>query len=169
MGSLLTTLTGNADDLSHIGIILTFCRFCGQDFAGLTPRKWRHLGFSLEDCETFLPPEKAKNVQHLLKDYFANLAKKYEADFKELKSVEKTNYKILMTKGEVHMERKRKLEDMTLTFKKLQGHMEQLADLLDEDIPVLQDESETNESKGLDGDENEVENEDSITEALGKS
>ena len=43
-----------------------------------------------------------------------------------------------MTKGEVFNERKKKLEEMNVTFKKLQTHVEQLSDLLDEDIPQLQ-------------------------------
>jgi regulator of nonsense transcripts 2 len=56
-----------------------------------------------------------------------------------LKSIEDTNYRILMTKGEVHVERKKKLEDMSAAFKKLQTNAEQLADLLDEDVPPYQD------------------------------
>ena len=34
LGSLLTGLTGSPDDLTSVGIILTFCRYCGDDFAG---------------------------------------------------------------------------------------------------------------------------------------
>ena len=70
--------------------------------------------------------------------FLLNIVKKYLKDFKELKSVEKTNFRILMTKGEVFNERKKKLEEMNITFKKLQTHVEQLSDLLDEDIPQLQ-------------------------------
>ena len=79
--------------------------------------------------------EKQKNVQQLLKDYYSNIVKKYLKDFNELKTVEKTNYRILMTKGEVFTERKKKLEEMNVTFKKLQTHVEQLSDILDEDMP----------------------------------
>ena len=82
--------------------------------------------------------EKQKNVQGLLKDYYNNIVKKYLKDFKELRTVEKTNFRILMTKGEVFNERKKKLEEMNVNFKKLQTHVEQLSDLLDEDIPQLQ-------------------------------
>ena len=39
LGGLLTTLTNNPEDLSNIGIILIFCRYCGDEFANLTPRK----------------------------------------------------------------------------------------------------------------------------------
>ena len=101
------------------------------------PRRFKeHLQDSTND--KFLAAEKQKNVQSLLKDYYANICKKYLNDYKEMKSVEKTNYKILMTKGEVFAERKKKLEELGTAFKKLQSQVEQLSDLLDEDIPQLQ-------------------------------
>ena len=131
LGSLLTNLTSSSDDLSNIGIILTFCRYCGDDFAGLIPRKLKlYLETHPESefvVDKFLPAEKQKGVQNLLKVYFDNIIKKWIKDFKELKNVEKTNYKILMTKGEVHVERKQKLEAMSVAFKKLQSHVEQLS------------------------------------------
>ena len=135
LGGLLTSLTGNTDDLSHIGIIQTFCRYCGEDFAGLVPRRFKEF---IQREEKFLAPEKQKNVQSLLKDFYVNIGLKYVKDYKEMKSVEKTNYKILMTKGEVFAERKKKLEDLTAAFKKLQSQVEQLSDLLDEEMPQLQ-------------------------------
>ena len=100
--------------------------------------------------QKFLPVEKQKNVQQLLKVYFESIVKKWINDFKELKHVEKTNYKILMTKGEVHAERKQKLESLSGAFKKLQSHVEQLSDLLDEDLPALIDEDE-NAKSGVEG------------------
>ena len=152
LGGLLTTMTNNPEDLSNVGIILTFCRYCGDEFANLIPRKVKLYLEANPDPEVFetsklLPLEKQKIVQVLLKDYYSNIVKKYHKDFNELKSTEKTNYRILMTKGEVFAERKKKVEEMNVTFKKLQTHVEQLSDLLDEDIPQLQEE-EDNTAKG---------------------
>ena len=145
-------MTNNPEDLSNVGIILTFCRYCGDEFANLIPRKVKLYLEANPDPEVFetsklLPLEKQKIVQVLLKDYYSNIVKKYHKDFNELKSTEKTNYRILMTKGEVFAERKKKVEEMNVTFKKLQTHVEQLSDLLDEDIPQLQEE-EDNTAKG---------------------
>ena len=140
LGGLLTSLTGNTEDLSNIGIIQTFCRYCGEDFAGLVPRRFKE--FTEHSGQFLLAPEKQKNVQSLLKDFYANICKKYLNDYKEMKSVEKTNYKILMTKGEVFTERKKKLEELTAAFKKLQSQVEQLSDLLDEEMPQCVDEEE---------------------------
>ena len=152
LGGLLTTMTNNPEDLSNVGIILTFCRYCGDEFANLIPRKVKLYLEAKPDPEfsetsKLLPLEKQKIVQVLLKDYYSNIVKKYHKDFNELKSTEKTNYRILMTKGEVFAERKKKVEEMNVTFKKLQTHVEQLSDLLDEDIPQLQEE-EDNTAKG---------------------
>ena len=113
--------------------------------------------------------EKQKNVQQLLKDYYSNIVKKYLKDFNELKTVEKTNYRILMTKGEVFTERKKKLEEMNVTFKKLQTHVEQLSDILDEDMPQCLEEEDNAAKAAMDGtDENDLEVDETNTDALGQ-
>ena len=123
-------------------------------FTGLMPRKVKLYLETHPEYEftmgKFLSVEKQKNVHSLLKDYFSSIVKKWMKDFKELKNVEKTNYKILMTKGEVHVERKQKLESLSAAFKKLQSHVEQLSDILDEDLPALVDEDE-NAKSGAEG------------------
>ena len=174
LGLLLTNLIGNPEDLSNIGIIMTFCRYCGEDFANLNPRKIRLFLDEnpdpefFKDSNKFLPPEKQKNVQSLLKDYYGNIVKKYLKDYNEMKNVEKVNYRILMTKGEVFTERKKKLEDMTTAFKKLQSYVEQFSDFIDEDVPQLVDEEES-ENKGMEGtEENDAEIEDANPDSLGQ-
>ena len=138
--------------LLQIKIVNNFFKFIF--FTGLMPRKVKlyletHPEYEIT-MQKFLPVEKQKNVQQLLKVYFESIVKKWINDFKELKHVEKTNYKILMTKGEVHAERKQKLESLSGAFKKLQSHVEQLSDLLDEDLPALIDEDE-NAKSGVEG------------------
>ena len=113
--------------------------------------------------------EKQKNVQQLLKDYYSNIVKKYLKDFKELKTVEKTNYRILMTKGEVFTERKKKLEEMNVTFKKLQTHVEQLSDILDEDMPQCHEEEDSASKAAMDGtDDNDLEVDETNPDTLGQ-
>jgi regulator of nonsense transcripts 2 len=92
LGGLLTNLTSNPDDLANIGIIMTFCRYCGHDFAGLLPRKLRQYIEENKDSpssmipanadDKFLPVEKQKNVMQLLKEYYKNTVKKLVKDFK---------------------------------------------------------------------------------------
>ena len=167
LGGLLTSLTGNTEDLSNIGIIQTFCRYCGEDFAGLVPRRFKE--FTEHSGQFLLAPEKQKNVQSLLKDFYANICKKYLNDYKEMKNVEKTNYKILMTKGEVFTERKKKLEELTAAFKKLQSQVEQLSDLLDEEMPQCVDEEENAGPKMGENDEEMTEvTEEPSPDALGQ-
>ena len=54
LGGLLTSLTGNTEDLSNIGIIQTFCRYCGEDFAGLVPRRFKEFTEGTNSSTIFL-------------------------------------------------------------------------------------------------------------------
>lgn len=51
LGNLLTVLTvGDREDHGNVSIVLSFCRHCGEDYAGLVPRKYRLLSekFNIE-------------------------------------------------------------------------------------------------------------------------
>lgn len=141
LGSVLTTLI-NMDKEEHVNvsIILSFCKHCGDDYAGLIPRRIRELsakvGLTLPKS-TFLPPEKQQNVRGLLKDYYLSLSKHLVKDHQELQNFEKQNVKILQTKGELSQERKEKLESMQLNYEKLLANTQSFAETLDEDLPIL--------------------------------
>lgn len=141
LGSVLTTLI-NMDKEEHVNvsIILSFCKHCGDDYAGLIPRRIRELSAKVEITlpkSTFLPPEKQQNVRGLLKDYYLSLSKHLVKDHQELQNFEKQNVKILQTKGELSQERKEKLESMQLNYEKLLANTQSFAETLDEDLPIL--------------------------------
>lgn len=51
LGNLLTVLTASdKEEHGNVNILLSFCRHCGEDYAGLVPRKYRLLNekFSVE-------------------------------------------------------------------------------------------------------------------------
>lgn len=141
LGSVLTTLI-NMDKEEHfnIAIILSFCKHCGDDYAGLIPRKMKELStkYAMEiPKSSFLPPEKQQNVRALLKDYYISLSKHLVKDHIELQNFEKQNLRILQTKGELSQERKDKLEQLQSAYEKLIANTQNFSDILDEDMPVL--------------------------------
>lgn len=79
LGSFLTNLiNGDKEEHNSATIILAFCKFCGEEYAGLISQKLR------QDAERFklsvptsnwLPPDKQNNVKNLLRDYYISLCK----------------------------------------------------------------------------------------------
>lgn len=141
LGSVLTTLI-NMDKEEHFNcsIILSFCKHCGDDYAGLLPRKINELSQKLGipvPKSGFLLPEKQQNVRVLLKDYFISLSKHLVKDHQEIQNFEKQNTRILQTKGELSQERKEKLERLQSGYEKLLVSTQQFADILDEEMPML--------------------------------
>ena len=141
LGNLLTLLvTSDKENHNNINIILTFCRHCGDDYAGLTPRKMRILsdkyGISLIKSD-FLPSDRQRGLRNLLKDYYKSLASHIVRDHKSLQSLERQNRRTLISKGELSEKRKEKFEQAQIAFQKLWSATQQMADILDEDLPEL--------------------------------
>ena len=143
LGNILTVLINmDKEDHLNISIILSFCRHCGEDYAGLVPRKIRELSERFDaqlPKSNFLPPEKQQNVRSLLKDYFNSLIKHLMKDHTEMCDFERQNHRILQTKGELSQERKEKLELLQVNYDKLLNSTQNFAEILDEDMPVLKD------------------------------
>lgn len=160
LGNVLTTLISmDRDDHCNISIVLSFCKHCGDDYAGsfvfeckwlynsfikiilgLVPRKMKELSEKYNipiPKNPFLQPEKQQNVRALLKDYFASLSKHLIKDHMEMQDFEKQNRRILQTKGEVSQERKEKLEAMQIAFEKFLASTQSFSEVLDEDMPEL--------------------------------
>ncbi|XP_053213698.1 regulator of nonsense transcripts 2-like [Panonychus citri] len=141
LGNLLTLLvTSDKDNHNNINIILTFCRHCGDDYAGLTPRKMRLLSdkYDLPLIKSdFLPCDRQRGLRNLLKDYYKTLAVHIVRDHKSLQSLERQNRRTLISKGELSDKRKEKFEQAQIAFQKLLSASQQLADILDEDLPEL--------------------------------
>ncbi|XP_015783022.1 regulator of nonsense transcripts 2 [Tetranychus urticae] len=141
LGNLLTLLvTSDKENHNNINIILTFCRHCGDDYAGLTPRKMRILsdkyGISLVKSD-FLASDRQRGLRNLLKDYYKSLASHIVRDHKSLQSLERQNRRTLISKGELSEKRKEKFEQAQIAFQKLWSATQQMADILDEDLPEL--------------------------------
>lgn len=124
----------------NISVILSFCKHCGDDYAGLVPRKMRQLSEKYNTPvpkNSFLQPEKQQNVRALLKDYFQSLSRHLVKDHHDMQEFEKQNRRILQTKGEVSQERREKLESMQVAFEKFFASTQSFAEVLDEDMPEL--------------------------------
>ncbi|WAR26387.1 RENT2-like protein [Mya arenaria] len=142
----------NNDKEAHnnLSILSSFCKHCGDDYAGLLPRKFRLLAerFNLEvPKSTVLAKERKKGCRNLLKDYYTSLCKHLLADHKNLKNMEKQNRKTLLTKGELSQDRKERFEEMYNNYQKLFSNS---LDLLDEDMPDLPEDDMKDDDGGLD-------------------
>ncbi|GFQ70834.1 regulator of nonsense transcripts 2 [Trichonephila clavata] len=157
LGNLLTILTvSDREEHSNVGILLSFCRHCGEDYTGMVPRRYRllndkyHMDIPKSD---FLTPDRQKGLRNLLKEYYKSLCRHLMKDYKSLENMEKQNHRILQTKGELSSERKEKFEAAQNAFQKLYSNTEQFSDIVDEDFPNLpKDESfpQDNETTTLD-------------------
>ena len=141
LGSLLTFLTVNdKENHQNLNILLSFCRHCGDDYAGFVPRKMRLLaekyGLTIPQSD-FLPPDRKRGVTNLLKEYYKSLCTHVVSEHKQLQNQERQIRKTLQMKGEVPKERKEKFEAKQSDWQKLWASAQQFADIVDEDLPVL--------------------------------
>ncbi|XP_054280661.1 regulator of nonsense transcripts 2-like isoform X1 [Macrosteles quadrilineatus] len=145
LGNVLTFLsTSDREEHNNISIILSFCKHCGEDYAGLVPRTMRVLSEKHNipiPRSSMLPPEKQKNVRSLVKDYYSSLCKHLLKEHGELQAFERQNRRILQTKGELSSERKERGEALAASFQKLHNGTVNFAEILDEDVPELPEES----------------------------
>jgi len=153
LGSILTTLI-NSDLQEHnnLNIILSFCKYCGDDYAGLIPREIQDLGgkYNVEIPKSdMLSSDKQKNVRLLLKEYYVSLCNHIKRMHNDLEYTEKQNEKILQTKGELRPERKAKNEQMNVTYQKLYTSAMTFADILNEPVIVLKEEKKNSSTEDL--------------------
>lgn len=153
LGSILTILI-NSDLQEHnnINIILSFCKFCGDDYAGLIPKEIQELGekYNVEIPKSnMLSSDKQKNVRLLLKEYYISLCNHVKRMHSDLEYTEKQNEKILQTKGELRPERKAKNEMMNVTYQKLYTSAITFADILNEPVMVLKEEKKNSSTEDL--------------------
>ncbi|XP_066592930.1 regulator of nonsense transcripts 2 [Prorops nasuta] len=166
LGSVLTVLINmDKEEHNNASIILSFCRHCGEDYAGLVPKKVRELSEKLNISipkSKLLSSDKQQNVRLLLRDYYNSLCKHLLKEHKDLQAFEKQNRKILQTRGELSQERKEKLEALQVSYDRLLSNVQSFSDTLDETMPELpvdnEMKSEADESLKLinDGEESSV-------------
>ncbi|XP_061195542.1 regulator of nonsense transcripts 2-like [Saccostrea echinata] len=153
-GQLSLLTVSDKEEHNNLTILTSFCKHCGDDYAGLLPRKIRLLaekhGVEIPRS-TLLPPERQKGCRNLLGEYYQSLCKHLLTDHKELKNIERQNRRILQTKGELSSERKEKFDTMLQAYQKLLTNTAVFADLLDEDLPELpEDEIKRDDDTGFD-------------------
>lgn len=132
----------NSDKESHVyvPVIISFARHCGEDFAGITSRKQRLLA---EKHKVVFPKchvvsaEDQVTINQLLQSYYKSLAGHLLRAHKDVQNREKQNRQTLMTKGELHPERKEAFEKAHKAYEKLLANTSSLADILDVDMPDL--------------------------------
>ncbi|ESN94504.1 hypothetical protein HELRODRAFT_189416 [Helobdella robusta] len=157
LANQLNLLTCN-DKEEHINlsIIMSFCKHCGDDYAGLVSHKFRILSekFNIEvPHSSFLKKDRQKACRVLLKDYYNSLANHVIQECKLIRSQDKQNKKIIQTKGELSAERKEKYELMQSTFQKLHSNAIVFADFLDQpplELPTEELKSEEDSFMGVD-------------------
>lgn len=150
LGTVLTNIISqDKEDHSNFSIILSFCRHCGEEYAGLVPKKIVLFAqkYNIEIPKSdFLPADKQQNLRTLLKDYFKNLCKHLVSEQAELMTMTKNIRRIMESKGEISNDKKEKCELMQANFDKLLSSAQTLSDLLDEPLPELAKDTENGNS-----------------------
>ena len=95
LGSTLTAvLAADKEQHVHAALIISFCKWCGDDYAGLVPRKILQLAerFSYEIPQSdLLAAERQKALRQLLKDYFSSMISHLKREFNDLNNMIKVN------------------------------------------------------------------------------
>ncbi|XP_077976967.1 regulator of nonsense transcripts 2-like isoform X2 [Glandiceps talaboti] len=144
----------NADKETHsnISLILSFARHCGEDYAGLIPRKNRLLaekfGTSLPRSEIF-SVEVHKSCRKMLGDYYNSLCKHLLQEHKQLQKLDKHNRRTLQMKGELSSDRREEYEKAQAAYQKLLVNTSTFSDLLDEDMPDLPEDESIKQDIGM--------------------
>ncbi|XP_014679129.1 PREDICTED: LOW QUALITY PROTEIN: regulator of nonsense transcripts 2-like, partial [Priapulus caudatus] len=110
------------DEHSNVSTILSFCKHCGEDYAGLVPRRYRLLAEKHSVTiprSTIYAAEKQRGIRNLLNDYYQSLCRHLDASHKELQAMERQNRRILHTKGELSQERRERHEAAIVAYQKL--------------------------------------------------
>ncbi|XP_026470757.1 regulator of nonsense transcripts 2-like [Ctenocephalides felis] len=152
LGTVLTTLINNdKEEHNNIATILSFCKHCGEDYAGLVPTKIRQLAekYNMEVPKpNILPPEKQNNVRTILREYYTSITKHLTTEHINLQALERANRRTLQTKGELSADRKDKTDALQASYEKLLAATGQFSELLDLPMPELPVEKIVPESEG---------------------
>jgi regulator of nonsense transcripts 2 len=139
LGSALAFLT-QTDKTEHqnVAVLTTFCRYCGEDFAGLTPRPMRiaadRFGQTVPKS-TLFSAERRQIIANLLGDYYDSLVKHVLNDHAEKKKQERRNRRQYDTKGEVQPDARQRLDELRTNFDKLLQSALQMSEYLDKEPP----------------------------------
>ncbi|VDD79484.1 unnamed protein product [Mesocestoides corti] len=151
----LTQLTnGDKENYVNIGIVTSFVRSSGDDWAGVIPRKLLSKKFGATIRRSaFLSKERKSKCRSLFHDYYAGALDRLIGMAKEARRVIASNRRQMLTKGEVHPERREKADQLTAACKKFHEAVSLLADAVDRDPPpsmdeLIADKAENDEAEG---------------------
>ncbi|XP_051911526.1 regulator of nonsense transcripts 2 [Hippocampus zosterae] len=148
---LKNIIGADRDTHTHVSVVISFCKHCGDDITGLLPRKVKmaadKYGLAFPPSE-IISAEKQQPFQNLLREYFTSLAKHLKKDHRELQNIERQNRRILHSKGELSEDRHKQYEEFATSYQKLLANTQSLADLLDENMPDLPQDKTVQEEHG---------------------
>jgi regulator of nonsense transcripts 2 len=146
LGSFLTNLISqDKEEHSNLSIILSFCKHCGEEYAGLTSRRILLLAKKNDltlPASTLIPADKQGNVRNLLRDYHQTVCKHLKMEHKELQAAERAKRKMMESKGEIPNDKREQLETLQNNYEKLYASTQVLSDILNENFPELPKEVE---------------------------
>uniref|UniRef100_UPI00358E2643 regulator of nonsense transcripts 2 isoform X2 n=1 Tax=Myxine glutinosa TaxID=7769 RepID=UPI00358E2643 len=149
---LRAIVAADRDGHMHISVVISFCRHCGEEVAGIMPQKTRMLdekytiGMPRSDLFGL---EKQQPFTALLREYYSSLAKHLRKNHRDLQNLERQNRRILHTKGELSEDRHKQHEEFTLAYQKLLANCQILAELLDENMPDLPEDKSSHEDPSI--------------------
>lgn len=146
LGAVLTNLMSqDKEEHVNLSIILSFCKNCGEEYAGLTSRRILLLAKRYNTqlpASTLLPPDKQQNLRNLLRDYHQSVCKHLKSEHKELQAAERSKRKAMEARGEISNDKREQLEALMSNYEKLLQSTQTLSDILNENMPELPKEPE---------------------------
>nr|CDS34146.1 myst histone acetyltransferase 1 [Hymenolepis microstoma] len=140
----LTQLTnGDKEQFANIGLITSFLRICGDDWAGLIPRKFKILA---KECgktirrSDFIANERKVKCRALFHEYYDVVLEHLMSMGREARGVILSNRRAMFNKGEVHPDRQEKEQQLLVTCRKFYESVALLADAMDKDPPTTVEE-----------------------------
>ena len=158
VGHVLTTLVAQdkGDTITNTAIIISFCKHCGDDFAGLVPTSMARLmsRFSVTSptSTTSIGSDKQRVVRNVLTEYHGLLVNNLLSTHKELSVLERSNRKQLMTRGEVSQERQDQADKLTAEVERMKTLTEQMSEAIGEEmveLPKLETDRDEEEEQEL--------------------
>ncbi|XP_062522892.1 regulator of nonsense transcripts 2-like [Corticium candelabrum] len=152
---LTMIVNGDKGYYNYLTVVMSFARHCGEDLAGLLPRKQKEMlmkhGFEVP-MSNLVDTERQAVFRGLLNGYYDSLAEHLQKEHKVLQKIERRNRRAMQTRGEVRQEDEEEAERAQKSYEKLFSNTSTLADVLTLDMPDLpEDVSLQNEESVLVG------------------
>lgn len=113
---MLDKQTSADEELAFLPIMISYCKFCGQDVAGFLSRKQQLLGeqYGVEFNITavFAESSTVKFVK-IFEKYFDSVSKALLTMHRKYQRMQKLNKKDMELKGELSKEREQETDEMT--------------------------------------------------------